>query len=53
MKSCLYSNVEKRVDLVTLYEQFKRIERHEYYANEKMQRTYLSEDPLDLFSYRT
>ena len=53
MKNCLYTNVEKRIDLVTLYQDMKVVEKERYFANEEKQRTYLSEDPLNLFSYRT
>ena len=51
MKRCLYSNVEKRMDLLTLFEEMKRIERERYFAQQSLHRTYLSVDPLNLFNF--
>jgi hypothetical protein len=51
MKNCLYTNVEKRMDLLTLFDQMKSIEREGYFTSKSKQRTYLSEDPLNLFSF--
>ncbi len=42
MKKCLYTNVEKRIDLPTLFEEMKVIERERYFTSEIKQRTYLS-----------
>jgi hypothetical protein len=53
MKKCLYTNVEKRMDLLTLFDEMKAIEKERYYTSEFKQRTYLSEDPLNLFSFDT
>lgn len=53
MKMCLQSKVEKRIDLITLNDEFKSIENNQYFLNHQLQKTYLSEEPMDLFSYNT
>ena len=39
------------MDLLTLFDQMRAIERESYFKSELKQRTYLSEDPLNLFSF--
>ncbi len=41
------------MDLLTLFDEMKAIEKERYYTSEFKQRTYLSEDPLNLFSFDT
>ena len=41
------------MDLLTLFDAMKAIEKERYYTSELKQRKYLSEDPLNLFSFNS